>query len=921
VENSNDSVLHQGDAEWYDKSNNTNSLSLTNTETQTKEREANLLNSALHVELNREASFYLNTMDGIIEGGKHFLPGETTSLMLYSSLLHLTPPYHLHTQTAVRIREQEKAQDRVQSRVSHSLSRENSFGLGSSISPSSITAAPMGFQSRDQVMQVFEYLLAHQAGRHEHTDSTKSSAAGSRAAKRAATGSQSSDSNRRRGRKSSSTKKYQKSDPNSESAAEAPAQPTRSYGFVGMLMALFAGSGFILRNVNLNSKQQSSCRSNVKDRSIRSAMYKISRSALDSPVPEERENENNNFVWFFLVSIIGMASSSQLPTGTSKICSQLSNYLLKLLLLAATAIHYVKSTIVALKSWTKNQVKSITDRIHRRESDLTARRSASPTDECMGLASTTPGATKKLASLKVLKLDDKVTSQLTKKQKSIATPSKKPSKVVSCHHADTAPKVLSRTSSKRKRGSSSSTETDLKNTSASLEVQSDCQTDQPSPSDIPIDEEIINETNPYLVLSIVSDTQDHEASGVEDTPLSSQMQKKIDAPPSPSSVANSIGENPGDFLSDDKVFDDFYWRSVDEEEEDEGEWIETSAQQSRTRIRKAQAHEKQPPVTAFSQRQKQHSPQQQHGRKVPEACFSSSSKTNTSSSSKKPLTSRKFSDGSNFPAPHTLTPATIGTHSVPPVRRQEAVVPIAATSTKKISPRTRLTSNVPTQIAAPSEFPPLPSANNGGFQSQSSSVENSTDMEDHSSTSGDSHMSSPRSRSLSTCQDLTYAADSQQNGLVLSMHMYPGHLMPMPYYPMGFMPMPMPDMSQMSFDPSLIQNVGLPPFGTNAPLPLSPQQSLMMMPFPNMYMMPHPQFDPSNQTPVLGNHLIGMAEEEAMYNIQSENQMYYESMLHSQSQQGNHLNLPQHHLNSLPPDMAASALTESEIITAVRQQM
>jgi hypothetical protein len=77
VESSNDSISHHGDAEWYDKSNNTNKLSLTNSEAETKERESNLLNSALHVELNREASFYLNTMDGIIEGGKHFLPGET----------------------------------------------------------------------------------------------------------------------------------------------------------------------------------------------------------------------------------------------------------------------------------------------------------------------------------------------------------------------------------------------------------------------------------------------------------------------------------------------------------------------------------------------------------------------------------------------------------------------------------------------------------------------------------------------------------------------------------------------------------------------------------------------------------------------------------------------------------------------------
>ena len=42
----------------------------------TRKRESTLLNSALRVELHREASFYLSTMDGILEGGKHFLPGK-----------------------------------------------------------------------------------------------------------------------------------------------------------------------------------------------------------------------------------------------------------------------------------------------------------------------------------------------------------------------------------------------------------------------------------------------------------------------------------------------------------------------------------------------------------------------------------------------------------------------------------------------------------------------------------------------------------------------------------------------------------------------------------------------------------------------------------------------------------------------------
>lgn len=784
------------------------------------------------------------------------------------------------------------------------ISRESSFGLGSTISSSFITAAPMGFQSRDQVMQVFEYLLAHEAGRHEHTDATKLSAASSRAAKRAATASQQTDANRRNGRKTSSSKKHQKRDPHSEGNTETPAEPTRSYGFVGMLMALFAGSGFILRNVNLNSKQQNSCRSNVKDRSLRSAMYKIPRSALDSAVPEETDNENRNFVWLFVVSIIGVTSSSQLPTGTSKICGQLSSYILKLLLMTAGVVHYVRTTIVALKAWTENQVEIITKRIHRRESNPPL------------------GAAKKTVNLKASKADDKTAFQSTTKQKTTAIPSKKTSKVSNSNPTETTLKAASNASSNGKTAPHGATETDLQNASQSFEVQSHCQIAHSTSSNISKNDEIVNETNPYLILSIVSDTQDLVVSG-GDYPATSQFPKKIDAPPSPSSVANSIGESLEEFLSDDKVFDDSYWRSVDEEEEDEGVWIETSAQQSRTRTRKALANEKQPRCTPLSLRQKQYpSQQQQHGRKASEGCFSSS-KTNNSLTSRKQPTSRRISVCTNSPTTPILTPPTLGTPLALPVRRQEAVSHIAAASTKKISPRTRQASNVPTQIATPSEFPPLPTTNNGRCQSQSSSVENSTDMEDHSSISGDSHMSSPRSRSLSTSQDLTYAPENHQNGLVIPMHMYPGGMMPMPFYPMGFMPMPMPipDMSQMSFDPSVTQTIGLPPFGTVAPLPLSPQQNLMMMPFPNMYMMPHPQFDPTNQSPVMGNHLIGMTEEEAMYNIQSENHMYYEALLHSQSQQSTQLNHTQNHPNLYTADMAQNVLTESEIIIAVRQQM
>lgn len=41
-----------------------------------------LLNNALRVEINREASFYLSALHGIIDGGKNVLPGMTNLFVL-----------------------------------------------------------------------------------------------------------------------------------------------------------------------------------------------------------------------------------------------------------------------------------------------------------------------------------------------------------------------------------------------------------------------------------------------------------------------------------------------------------------------------------------------------------------------------------------------------------------------------------------------------------------------------------------------------------------------------------------------------------------------------------------------------------------------------------------------------------------------
>ena len=69
---------------------------LAESEALTRKRESTLLNSALRVELHREANFYLSTMDGIIEGGKHFLPGKDYSTD-FTRLLTILQPHLMNS--------------------------------------------------------------------------------------------------------------------------------------------------------------------------------------------------------------------------------------------------------------------------------------------------------------------------------------------------------------------------------------------------------------------------------------------------------------------------------------------------------------------------------------------------------------------------------------------------------------------------------------------------------------------------------------------------------------------------------------------------------------------------------------------------------------------------------------------------------
>jgi hypothetical protein len=50
-----------------------------------------LLNNALRVEINREASFYLSALHGIIDGGKNVLPGNIVCSFVCTCLKSYTP--------------------------------------------------------------------------------------------------------------------------------------------------------------------------------------------------------------------------------------------------------------------------------------------------------------------------------------------------------------------------------------------------------------------------------------------------------------------------------------------------------------------------------------------------------------------------------------------------------------------------------------------------------------------------------------------------------------------------------------------------------------------------------------------------------------------------------------------------------------
>ena len=187
-------------------------------------------------------------------------------------------------------------------------------------------------------MQVFEYLLAHQSERQEQIDSSKTSpnAAAAKASRRAATAqSEKAKQSKTSSRKSStSTQKQQPQGHGkgsfSDGETENSTTSSDTYGFAGIYMALFAGSGFLLHSARSKSQQFSDTAS-MKSRRDRAPLPKSIKYGPTGKKLDDNEKQSTNFLWTSLTACLGPAASSNLPPTVESLCNFLSRLILKIL--------------------------------------------------------------------------------------------------------------------------------------------------------------------------------------------------------------------------------------------------------------------------------------------------------------------------------------------------------------------------------------------------------------------------------------------------------------------------------------------------------------------------------------------------------------------------------------------------------------
>ena len=838
------------------------------------------------------------------------------------------------------MRELEKAQIKFQSKYP-TVGRDGIAPLTGAPSSSSITAAPMGFQSKDQVMQVFEYLMAHQADKQDQAEVARVAAASARATRKSAsTGFKNKrNSTGTRAASEASSKSNQKEGrSNSRSSTDQANASATSYGLVGTFIALFTGGILLWGSANKEHGYRSSSGNNSKSRGEKTAAH-INRISKHSMVPNKNEDtkeNDDNFLWNVLVILIGEKNTMMIPKGLEKLCARGSNICRLLHLKTMANFHNMLFVATILLQWIRKLMNRACQEIESRRQNSAAQSnfqtgtlpswttyvSASPTNKKKIRDDNSREApTRSLAKKETLNSSKSLT-----KNKNMSTDIVNKNKI----------------SKKKTRTQVTSKSVDYTATViTSLHDEVVVSQSEIISAHVTVKD---NETNDLYSDEVLDDfiqqkDDDISISSLERPRISTSsptlsLMTTTTTPSSPSSVA-AIDEVQSVILSDAQVFDDSYWRNIDNEAEDEGAWIETVTLPSKGKLRKTQNDERLTQTIQPLSKQRQEVFRQQLVRKSAEAAFSSTSmsgrdrhsnlalqqaKRGTPTLRKKSPTHTTPTTSSSSPSSSSSVLTTSSVVAIPSYSSKE--ISLTATATlKTMSGKSNSTRShqplVPEHLILAVEFPPLPIY--GSVQSASSSAENSTDAEDQSSISGDSHLSSPRSRSFSCGHDTVNTSDEQMVDPIIHQPLQQGlmgHHMQMPYYPLGFMPM---TMQHTVYDPSMNLSFS-PPTGILSSEQqqglLHHQQGIMMMPYPSIYMLPHPQFDPQfghmqhqqQHSQIHGNHIMNTTEQQIEYNTHM-NQMYHESQV-----------IPSNMSLSIPI-VEEPILDSNDIVEIVRQQM
>jgi hypothetical protein len=841
------------------------------------------------------------------------------------------------------------------------------YAMASSSSSSALFLAlsiaavpPMGFQSRDQVTKVFEYLFAHQAERQEQAEAAKHSA---------------SVANTTRSAGGASDLKIKSIRPTSSSQEKKKKANVDSSVSIGtfwsarFLLALFAICGYIIKNVVKVVSDENhyvlETRSRI-DRQGSRSNNRVEKQETDSGKTEDGSKQVKSIVLKVIVILIGIDTVNRISHFKEEILPSLQNVISKILSLlyvlvmqAAPLVQWIGKQIEIFQTeWEKLRRKVKTD-----QGVNTTPMTTWTTPNLLKPTAVNGRAKKSVSVTKSKRVDSpsgKAAVPNDARSKKFGVIKKdvkehKHNQIATLHQAPLL-KVVGM-----------DTEIILApQTLAGLIAQADIR-----PEDVLDKEEkgaTRNDKTKQLekVLSAVSLESPEQLCRV----INNEQYCETDIPSSSVSVTSVAYDDIEQI--DRKIFEDFNWNEVDDEVHGDGNWIETSTPQTRNKTRKAQIGEKMSRRAVSALRQRQELFHQQQYRKTTEAAFSSavmSTRDSKASAHGKRPVQRKTSvisqapPSASFQAPLSVSsqPATSLSSQVPTIVSSHVLntvssqVPISSPTLLLYSsgvnaemcssPRSRSSAtaalksllsrdhslsqkNNRKSILVTNDFTPLPCVGPSSNHSQISSIENSTDVEDHSSMSDDSHKSSPSPRSFACSRTLSCERLHLQDDTYNTMSaMQQSQTAPIPYYPVGYMTMPH-QMPCMTYDPNIsFVGQGIPDYLSltleqqHNLMAQQTQQGMMTMPFSHMYMMA-PQFDSMG-------HQLSLPQMQTKEQFQpqyvSQPQAFYGGSMQVQSRTQASQNQDQSQHSRHRPNKSKSLSTqpvyEVEIVAAVREQM